>query len=370
VVFSPVIDKRAWRAYNLAIHRACEWGGAALHKVTINDIAKELGIANSTVSRALRDEPTISAPVKREVKRAAALMGYVPNIAARSLRTGRSRIIGLLVRDIRDGLSPEVIPGVEAACAAREYGLLVCNAGDDPMQERSYLHMLHQRRVDGILILTPKSQSPETYLTITRGTPMVLVDAMPEDAPICAVSVDHVTGLYLSTRHLLDLGHRRIVFLCGPLSLSPCANSARGYARAMLEAGIAEADHRVVATEQTGIAAGYDAMLRIMKLVPRPTALAVVSDLMAAGALEAARCHGMSVPHDLSIVGYDDIPLGALLSPPLTTVNQDKDRLARAAVDLLLDEIQSSEHTHRQVLLRPTLVVRGSTAPAPYATEP
>jgi DNA-binding LacI/PurR family transcriptional regulator len=99
---------------------------AMLRKVTINDIAKELGIANSTVSRALRDEPTISVPVRQQVKRAAALMGYVPNIAARSLRTGRSQIIGLLVRDIRDGLSPEVIPGLEAACAAHDYGLLVC----------------------------------------------------------------------------------------------------------------------------------------------------------------------------------------------------------------------------------------------------
>jgi LacI family transcriptional regulator len=336
-----------------------------VRKVTINDIAKELGVANSTVSRALRDEPTISAPVKQQVKRAAALMGYVPNIAARSLRTGRSRIIGLLVRDIRDGLTTEVIPGVEAACAARDYGLLVCNAGDDPTVERSYLHMLQQRRVDGILILTPKSQSTDSYLVITRGTPTVLVDATPEDSSICAVSVDHVTGLYLSTRHLLDLGHRRIAFLCGPLSLFPCANSAKGYAAAMLKAGIAEADHTVVVTAHTDIAAGYEAMRRILALEPRPTALAVVSDLMAAGALEAARDQGMAVPRDFSIVGYDDIPLGALLSPPLTTINQDKDGLARAAVELLLDEIQSADHTHRQVLLKPTLVVRGSTGSVP-----
>jgi DNA-binding LacI/PurR family transcriptional regulator len=133
----------------------------------------------------------------------------------------------------------------------------------------------------------------------------------------------------------------------------------------MLEAGITEAEHRVAVTEQTDIAAGYDAMLRILEQQPRPTALVVVSDLMAAGALEAARHRGLSVPSNFSIVGYDDIPLGALLSPPLTTINQDKDSLARAAVDLLLDEIESSQHTHRQVLLMPTLVVRGSTGPAP-----
>ena len=340
-----------------------------MRNVTIDDIAKELGVAGSTVSRALHDDHRISEPVKQQVKRAAARMGYVPNIAARGLRTGQSRIIGFLVRDIRDGLSTEMIPGIEAACAAKDYGLLVCNAGDDPGQERYYLRMLQQRRVDGILVMTPSSASPDSYLAITRGTPVVLIDATLDQDSMSAVSVDHVTGLYLATRHLLELGHRHIALISGPLHLSPCSNSARGYKAAMAEAGVPAEEHSVVVMGRTDIAAGYDSMMGILRIAPQPTALASVSDLMAAGALEAARSHGIRVPDDFSIVGYDDIPLGALLSPPLTTVNQDKDALARVSVELLLEEIQAPERAHRQVLLTPSLVVRGSTGRAPGLVE-
>jgi DNA-binding LacI/PurR family transcriptional regulator len=142
--------------------------------VTINDIAKELGIANSTVSRALRDDSRISDRVTQEVKRTAARMGYVPNIAARSLRTGQSKMIGFLMRDIRDGLSSEMIPGVEAACAEHGFGLLLCNANDDPECERYYLRLLRQRRVDGVLILTPTSPTHDPYVSFRQAMPLLL----------------------------------------------------------------------------------------------------------------------------------------------------------------------------------------------------
>ena len=125
------------------------------NRVTIDDIARQLGIANSTVSRALRDHPRISQQVIREVKRVAAQLGYVPNITARSLRTGQSRMLGLVVRDIRDEFSIETIRSVEEACAERDYALLLCNANDDPDKEQYYLRVLQQRRAEGILILTP-----------------------------------------------------------------------------------------------------------------------------------------------------------------------------------------------------------------------
>jgi LacI family transcriptional regulator len=329
--------------------------------ITINDIARELGIANSTVSRALRDDPRISDRVKKEVKRTAARMGYIPNIAARSLRTGQSKMIGFLMRDIRDGLSSEMIPGVEAACAEHGLGLLLCNARDDPESERYYLRMLQQRRVDGVLILTPASHKPEPYVAFRRSIPLVLVDIELEDNPLCAITVDHKMGGYLATRHLLDLGHRRIAYLTGPMHLSPCIRVVEGYKRAMTEAGLPLDDHLVVVSEKTGISDGYHGLLEILKMSPQPTAMATVSDVMAAGALEAARQHGVRIPDDFSIVGYDDIPLSGLMSPPLSTVAQDKETLARLAVELLWEEISAEKHTHRQVVLPPSLVIRGST---------
>ena len=332
--------------------------------VTINDIARVLGIANSTVSRALHDDPRISQRVKQEVKQAAARMGYVPNIAARSLRTGQSKMIGFLMRDIRDGLSSEMIPPVEAACADHGFGLLLCNADDDPEVERYYLRVLQQRRVDGVLILTPTSPTADPYLSFGRSMPLVLVDTELASHPLCSISVDHVMGGYLASHHLLELGHRRIACLTGPMHLSPCIRVAEGYKRAMAEAGLGPEEHVVVVSEETGIADGYAGLLDVLKISPQPTAMVTVSDVMAAGALDAARQHGLRVPQDFSIVGYDDIPLSALLSPPLTTIVQDKETLGRQAVELLWEEITAAgppEHRHRQVIVPPRLVVRGST---------
>jgi LacI family transcriptional regulator len=334
-------------------------------KTTIKDIALKLGVSGSTVSRALHDDPRIRKEVIRDVKGMAGRMGYIPNIGASNLRIGKTKMIGLIVRDIRDGFCLEVIPSVETTCAANDYGLLLCNARADPQREREYLHTLLQRRVDGIILITPITSIPDPYLLFRREVPLVLVDIEMAGNPLCAVSVDHNMGGYLSTKHLLDLGHRQIAFLSGPLTLSSSLRCVEGYKRAMTEAGILIEDQIVVLTEKTDIKDGFNGMMDILKINPQPTAVATFSDLMAAGALEAARQCGLSVPKDLSIIGYDDISLSSLLTPPLTTIKQNKDDLGSIAVELLLDEIQGDKHTHQQILLPPTLVVRGSTAPPP-----
>jgi LacI family transcriptional regulator len=339
-------------------------------KPTIQDIAQIMGISGSTVSRALRDDPRISEKVTREVKNTSIRLGYVPNIGASNLRMGKTKLIGLIVRDIRDGFCLEVIPSVEAACAASEYGLLLCNAGASQPGELAYLRTLLQRRVDGIILITPVTTIPHPYLTFRKEVPLVLVDSLVQGAPICTVSVDHTLGGYLSTKHLLELGHQRIAFLSGPLSLSSSLRCVEGYHNAMTEAGVRLEDQIVVLTEKTDIQAGCDGMLEIVKLSPRPTAVATFSDLMAAGALEAARQSAIAVPEELSIVGYDDIPLSSLLTPPLTTIKQNKDALGTIAMQLLLEEIHNQGHVHQQIQIPPTLVLRGSTQSPKLAIAP
>jgi len=331
-------------------------------KPTIQNIAQIMGISGSTVSRALRDDPRISEKVIRAVKSTAVRLGYVPNIGASNLRMGKTKLIGLIVRDIRDGFCLEVIPSVEAACAASEYGLLLCNAGASQKGELEYLRTLLQRRVDGIILITPVTTSPNPYLLFRKEVPLVLVDSDVSGAPICAVSVDHTMGGYLSTKHLLELGHQHIAFLSGPLSLSSSLRCVEGYREAMTEAGVRVENQIVVLTEKTDIQAGYDGMLDIIKLTPRPTAVATFSDLMAAGVLEAARNCCIPVPDELSIIGYDDIPLSSLLTPPLTTIKQNKDELGAIAMQLLIEEIHDKNHIHQQIQIPPTLVLRASTA--------
>jgi LacI family transcriptional regulator, galactose operon repressor len=328
---------------------------------TIQDIAKVLGISGATVSRALRDDPRISEKVVREVKSTATLLGYVPNIAASSLRKGKTKLIGLIVRDIRDGFCLEVVPSIEAACANSQYSLLLCNAGASQQSEFEFLRTLLQRRVDGIILITPLTTIPDPYIIFGKEVPLVLVDSVAIGAPICTVSVDHTMGGYLSTKHLLELGHRKIAFLSGPLSLSSSLRCVNGYRNAMTEAGVPLEDQIVIITDTTDIQAGHDGMLEIIKITPRPTAVATFSDLMAAGALEAAHHQGISVPDELSIVGYDDIPLSSLLTPSITTIKQNKDELGKIAVRLLLDEIHDKGHVHQQIQIQPILVARDSS---------
>ena len=332
--------------------------------VTIKDIAQKLGVSGSTVSRALRDDPRISKKVTLEVKAMAARMGYIPNIAASSLRIGKTKIIGLVVRDLRDGFCLEVIPSIEAACAANNYGLLLCDAGADSEREKEYMKTLLQRRVDGMIVITPLTITPDPYVLFHRQVPLVLVDIEfgANAVPLCNVTVDHKTGGYLSTKHLLDLGHRHIAFLSGPLSLLSCFRYVEGYRLAMTEAGIPLEEQVVILGNKTEVQDGYDGMLEILNLYPKPTAVATASDLMAAGALQAAHSSGLSVPRDISIVGYDDIPLSSLLSPPLTTIKQNKDELGSIAAKLLFEEIAGTDHKHTQPVLQPSLILRGSTA--------
>jgi LacI family transcriptional regulator len=333
-------------------------------KITkISDIAKELGVSGSTVSRALNDNPRISKDLIKKVKKTAAKMGYVPNTAAQSLRTGRSNTIGLIVRDISDGWSETVIPFIEKACTEFGYGLLLCNANNDPSKERYYLRVLQQRRIDGVLILTPFYSSGEAYLPFAQNLPLVLMDMFLDNSIVNSVTIDHEIGAYLSTRHLLELGHCHIAFIVGPLNLSPCARSVIGYKKAMMEFGIEDEAQMIVPTKHTDIKDGYAAMVEILKTSPRPSALATISDLMAIGAMDAAKRNGILIPDDFSIVGYDDIPFSALVTPPLTTILQDKEELSKAAVSLLQKSILKENNSPHQIKITPRLVLRKSTAP-------
>jgi LacI family transcriptional regulator len=192
--------------------------------------------------------------------------------------------------------------------------------------------------------------------------PVVLVDSRIDDKSMCAISVDHVLGGYLATKHLLELGHRNIVYLTGPLHLAPCASVVQGYRQAMEEAGVPAEKHSVVVTQGTGLADGLTGTLEVFERYPQATAMASVSDLMAVGAFSAARQEGVRIPSDFSVVGYDDVPLSAAMSPSLTTIAQDKWMLGTIAVNLLMEEIRSEDHKHCQVILPPSLVVRESTA--------
>ncbi len=304
-------------------------------QITIYEIAENLGVAVSTVSRALHDDKRISPETIQKVKAAATKMGYLPNSAARSLRTGRSNTIGLIVRDINDEWCASMMPAIEKNCANHGMGLLLCNAENTPEKEEFYLRILRQRQVEGILILTPVHPSPAPYIKYTKVIPLVLIDLLAEKPQISAVCVDHKLGANLSAKHLIDTGHTEIAFILGPMNLSSSNAYMAGYKQAIEESGLKWKTDHTFSGAQTHAEDGEAAFKHFWNLDPKPTAIASGSDLMAIGAMRAAQKAGVAVPRDLSIIGYDDIPLSSLVNPALSTIRQDRESLGEKAIELL-----------------------------------
>jgi LacI family transcriptional regulator len=332
-------------------------------EVSVIDVAKKAGVSLGTVSNVLNRPERVSPATRGRVLAAIEELGFIRNEAARQLRAGRSRSIGLVVLDIRNPFFTDLAAGVEASVAGAGLSLVLCNSGDDATREDHYLSLLQEQRASGILI-TPAARATSPIEEIRRrGMPLVLVDRSSNRRQ-CSVSVDDLVGGELAVDHLLSLGHRRITFVGGPLSTKQVADRLAGARTAAERAGIEIA---VLETIGPIFSAGRMMGERIatMPAKQRPTAVFCVNDLIALGVLQEMTRHRISVPGDLAIVGYDDIDFAAAAAVPLTSVRQPREVLGRTAADLLIEEVVSAEtHRHRQVVFEPDLVVRESTVPA------
>ena len=323
------------------------------------DVARRAGVSLGTVSNVL-NRPERVAPLTRErVLTAIADLGFVRNEAARQLRAGRSRTIGLVVLDVGNPFFTDVAAGVETSAAASNLSLVLCNSGNDVTRESHYLSLLQEQRAFGILI-TPTGSSATQIEGIRRGgTKIVFVDRRSSRRQ-CSVAVDDVVGGRLAVQHLRERGHQRVGFVGGPMATHQVVDRLAGARDA---AGGREV--MVLETTDMTVAAGRRAGERIAGMAKRvrPTAVFCVNDLLALGLLQEMTRQGLRVPHDLAIVGYDDIDFAAAAAVPLTSVRQPRSQLGKTAADLLIDEVMSATHKHQQVMFEPTLVVRESSNP-------
>jgi LacI family transcriptional regulator len=246
--------------------------------------------------------------------------------------------------------------------AAREAGLalFLCNSASDDSREREYLELLHEQRVEGILI-TPVDGDSAQFAE--RGTPLVLVDRESTDGTRCSVAVDDVLGGELAVTHLIEAGHTRIAMIGGPLSIQQVRDRHEGALRALAGAGLPPEALTLLETKDLQVAEGRGAGERLVGLPSsrRPTAAFCANDLLALGLLQSMTQQGLRVPDDLAVVGYDDIDFAAAAAVPLTSVRQPREQLGRTAAQLLLTE-NEPDHEHRHVKFQPELVVRASSA--------
>ena len=330
-------------------------------KASVKDVAVLARVSLGTVSNVLNRPERVSPDTRLRVEQAMVDLGFVRNESARHLRTGRSRTLAYVMLDAANPFFTDVAAGIEEAAEESRFSLYMCNSGNRAEREADYLAHLVEQRVQGILV-TPIDPESDHLTSVARGgIPVVIVDRTTRDESLCSVAVDDVLGGHLAVEHLLDRGHQRIAFVGGPESIGQVRDRLQGAREGLATAGAPELT--VLGTAATTVREGRLAGERLLGLsgTRRPTAAFCANDLLALGLLQQVVASGLRVPHDLAIVGYDDIYFAGAAAVPLTSVRQPRHELGRRAAELVMDEAANSDHAHQQVVLLPELVARTST---------
>lgn len=337
-----------------------------MSKPTMRDVAARAGVDTSTVSRALGDRTRVmlSDETVERVLVAAEELGYRPNALARGLRTQRSKIVGMLVPDLTNPFFPPLLRGLEQALEQHGYTLIVVNTDNDADRERSAVRSLVDRQVDGLVLATAHIDSAGTDVGSSR-VPAVLVNRRSEQALAPSVVPNDVGAVREVVDHLHGLGHRRLAHVAGPQDLSTGRDRLAAFLDACRDVGVEEPAVEVADAFMLG--AGEVACRRLLERSRRFTALFGGNDLLALGSLRALQAAGCRVPEDVSLVGYNDMPLVDLVDPPLTTVRVPQYELGQRAGRMLLALLEDEPIDEQVVLVPAHLVVRGSTARAPLA---
>jgi alanine racemase len=331
-------------------------------RARLADIARQAGVSEATVSRVFNDKPGVSADTRQAVLTALDVLGYQ---RPERLRKRSAGLVGLVVPELDNPIFPAFAQVIESALAQSGYTPVLCTQTPGGVTEDEYVEMLLDRQVSGIVFVSglnaDTAADPDRYRKlISRPLPVAFINGYLEgvEAPFISCD-DHAAGV-MAVRHLASLGHRRIGLISGPSRFLPVQRKLTGFREAMHER-FGKVDEDLIELSLFGVEGGDAAAAR---LIDRgATAIACGSDLMALGAIRAARSRGLDVPHDISVVGYDDSPLIAFTDPPLTTLRQPVREMSVAAVRALVDEISGDPAPHSEYVFRPELVVRGSTGP-------
>lgn len=331
-------------------------------EITLKDIARATGLSVNTVSRALRGKRDISEDTTKRVADVAKQMGYTRNALASQLRTRESRILGLVITDIENPIYSGVAKGVEAVAKREGYSVLVSDTAERPDNEELAIDMMLEKRVDGLLIV-PAQQGADAILRLKdRGYPFVLVGRDFDSIQTSCVISDDTRGGYLAAEYLLSKGHRRIAFIGGWPHISCTTKRVSGYRRALEASGI-RFDPDIVLWSDPSMKGGYAAACELLQRSERSfSAVFCYSDLVAAGVMMALREHRVAIPHDVAVVGYDDIEFAPVLHPPLTTIDIGKRQLGERSAEMLISYLRNrpTDSVPKTIVLEPKLVVRES----------
>jgi LacI family transcriptional regulator len=332
--------------------------------VSMADLARELGVSMTTISRALSDHHSIGAATKQRVLKLAKKLNYQPNHLATALRTGQSKLLGVVVPYIEGKFFPSVIQGIEQAASKAGFSVIVCQSHEDVQLERRNVETLLNAQVAGVLVsLARNTQQYQHFDKVrSRGIPLVFFDRIPTTELVNSVVLDDHKGAFQATSHLLEQGCRRIAHLAGPQHLNIYRQRRQGYLDALATHGIVPANELLIYSDMT-VEEGGQAMRQLLALPTPPDSVFGAGDSIILGALQALKSQGVRVPQDIALAGFSNEGFTAITEPRLTSVDQRCEEMGEAVVRLFLELIAAPEapFTQRQVVLQPELFVRESS---------
>ncbi len=326
----------------------------------MHDIARRANVSLGTVSHVINGKVSVSDEVRARVQKAIDELGYQPNHLSRALRTNRTNLIGMVIPDITNPFFPSVVRGVEDAAFRANYRLLLCNADNDPAKELAYMNDLSSFMPAGIILIP----SDNHKLPTLGQYPLVCIDRQPLGWNGDSVTVENFEGGKTAAAHLAQLGHKQIAIVQGPENVSTVGDRVRGFLKELKRRKITISPEYIQASsfDQEG---GYLCAMRLLRLVPRPTAIFAANDLIAVGALQAVKASKLRCPQDVSIIGFDGLSVTDFTEPALTSVVQPSYQLGHAAMRLLLSRIEGDTAPPRHIVLETQLKVRDSAQEPP-----
>lgn len=332
------------------------------NRVTMSDVARQAGVSLMTVSRVVNNKGDVSSETRQRVLEIIASLDYRPSAIARSLATRETCTIGLVVPDVTNPFFADITRGVEHLAYSRGYQVFLCNSEEDPQRELAVIQSLEEKRVDGLILCSSRLDEEKLGDVLANLPAVVLINRRlhkgAEDV-FDSVILDDERGGWLATHHLIQSGHQRIGFLAGPLASFSGAGRRDGYLAALQEADLSS-EEDWISNCQPSVEGGYQTTRDMLTRHPQLTGLFCFNDLVAVGALHACDELGRRIPADLAIVGHDDIPLAALVSPALTTCRVPRYELGATAVNALFERFQDGSDGCQQGVLEAELIIRES----------
>lgn len=338
--------------------------------ITLKQLSQLAGVHPSTVARVLNGDPNqrVSVPVRERILALAQEHDYHPNSVARSLRTKHSAVVGALIPDIANPFFAVLFRGMVDALAQHDYSIILADSDDSPSREAHGMAMLRGRQVDGLILATARRHDPSITALAQERMPFVLVNRHTDPMPPYAVVPDDYAGARAVVEHLANLGHQRVAHIAGPSEISTGYSRRKAYLDAVHALRLDD-DPELLVPGSYRESGGHAAMATLLRLPAPPTAVFVVNDLAALGAMRAIREAGLSVPHDVSVAGFNDLPLSEQIEPRLTTVHLDLHAMGALAAERLLDQLVGASLPTEPAVIPATLVPRESTAPPPRHTK-